>query len=234
MFDWLIRKENPYAVSGLARNKKARQYLRGDLQTLDDELVLRSRYGSAALPLKGLVIQRNRWLGGPIRFTHPDQPGWTLQTPSLKIFDDPNFGGGGRLKARYCVHFAYTRQALKLGLLAALLGFIFVPAFRNTVTGSTVALIPTQDDVYVGEEVYGLMRPGLNRVSDPLVVNDVRQIFGRLTDAVPAPEHHFNFQIDVVLDPAVNAFALPGGHVVVNSGLIRDAERRRTCRRAWP
>jgi predicted Zn-dependent protease len=60
-----------------------------------------------------------------------------------------------------------------------------------------------------------------------LVVRDgaareaVQRIGDRLLTA--APPHPFRFRFEVLQDPTVNAFAVPGGLVVVHAGLVADA-----------
>lgn len=48
-------------------------------------------------------------------------------------------------------------------------------------------------------------------------------LFARLKEALP-PETPYPLTLHVVEDPMVNAFALPGGHVVLMTGLMRDAK----------
>lgn len=58
----------------------------------------------------------------------------------------------------------------------------------------------------------------LPTVSDPAVVDLVRDVGRRLIDSVGAQPFDYEFQ--VVAHPALNAFAVPGGHVWVFSGLV--------------
>ena len=122
--------------------------------------------GTAALPIKGIRIDRNRWLGGPVRFRHASQPDLVLQTTHDRIFADPHFGREGSLRARHRIHFGTLRKAPKLTCLAALIAFIFVPGFRVATVDQATRFIPVKDDIYVGNGVYGLLRIERTRITD--------------------------------------------------------------------
>ena len=227
MFGWLVIAHNPFAVRGKARNASAHQSLRGELSTDDGNLVLSAMNGRVTLPLKGLKISRDRWLSGMIRFSHPQEPEWTLQTAHDSILRDPQLGFDGAVPRRFRLHLASTRRVMKFVCAAALLAFVLVPGVRVAVTDRASSLIPIRNEVDVGNELYGQLAPTFKRVDDPRVIGDVRAVAARLAENLPADDRRYPFQVDVVLDPSVNACALPGGHILVNSGLIletRNAE----------
>src|SRR5690606_30814505 len=58
-------------------------------------------------------------------------------------------------------------------------------------------------------------------LADGPVVDAVRSIGARLL--AHAPEHPFTFEFAVVRDETANAFAAPGGYVVVHTGLLERA-----------
>jgi predicted Zn-dependent protease len=59
-------------------------------------------------------------------------------------------------------------------------------------------------------------------IKDPLVVQAVNEVFGRVVKALPA-DQPYHFAIHPVWDTRENAFALPGGEVLITSALLAAA-----------
>ncbi|MCG3111588.1 MAG: M48 family metallopeptidase [Candidatus Manganitrophus sp. SB1] len=74
-------------------------------------------------------------------------------------------------------------------------------------------------EVKFGDLIYAQTRPGLTLLPEGETTKMIEEIGSRLTQASPYP-----FQWHVADDPTINAFAIPGGHVVVFTGLIEAAE----------
>lgn len=80
-------------------------------------------------------------------------------------------------------------------------------------------LSPAQEQA-LGERLLREVRRSLPLSQDPLLMNYVRSLGQRLVAHVPDGGHsHYRFL--VVEDDAINAFAMPGGVVGVNTGLMR-------------
>ena len=223
MLNWFYIPHDPYAVSGKAFNPAAHTNCRGRMQIDDGQLVVEGRAGRAALPIDGIRAERNRWLGGPIRFTNRDEPEWTLSTRDERILRDPRFTGGRGLLRKSRVHFHYSRRALKLACFAFLLTMIFVPPARQYVTGQAVALIPVENDLVLGDHLYRALQHERGIVDDAAAPPELGVIAARLSQALSEKDRRFAIHVHLAANPSVNAFALPGGHIVVNSGLILEA-----------
>jgi hypothetical protein len=83
----------------------------------------------------------------------------------------------------------------------------------------------TADDVKIGLEAAQQARRELPMLDDSSVDNYIENIGGRLTAAIPSNLQHANFRysFDVVNMKEINAFALPGGPMFVNRGMIEAA-----------
>jgi Zn-dependent protease with chaperone function len=81
------------------------------------------------------------------------------------------------------------------------------------------------DDVRIGLEVAQQARRELPMLDDDTVDNYIENIGGRLTAAIPSNLRHaqFRYTFDVVNMKEINAFALPGGPMFVNRGMIEAA-----------
>ena len=81
-----------------------------------------------------------------------------------------------------------------------------------------VAKIPIKAEVWLGEHFVDSFEANEN---EPL-----RRRLQTLLDNLPAdsPLHNYTFTVQLVKNKEVNALALPGGHIVVFSGLVEQAE----------
>jgi hypothetical protein len=81
------------------------------------------------------------------------------------------------------------------------------------------------DDVKIGLEAAQQARQELPMLDDSTVDNYIENIGGRLAAAIPSNLRHSNFRysFDVVNMKEINAFALPGGPMFVNRGMIEAA-----------
>ena len=115
--------------------------------------------------------------------------------------------------------FRFRRWIAAIGLVVA----GPVPGADLPSLGSSVGgeLSATQEQK-LGERFLGQARKRLDFIQDPEVTSYVRAIGHRV--AAQASFHAYSFRFYVVDDPALNAFAVPGGHIFVHSGLIRTAE----------
>jgi beta-barrel assembly-enhancing protease len=116
-------------------------------------------------------------------------------------------------------------RSLGWGLLA---GLMFLPvvllvvfvASSSRIAGWIADRIPIDQEVAIGRQAFEGMRPQLSLVGTGAAYQTVNAIGARLTKGC-----RFTYEFHVAEDTALNAFALPGGVIVVNTGLI-EATRR--------
>jgi predicted Zn-dependent protease len=110
------------------------------------------------------------------------------------------------------------RQLLLLLLMLA--GFLSGCAINQSdIRGFN--LISLEDEKQLGQKFSAEVEKQQTMVTDPSVQNYVNQLGRRLLTGVQVVEFEYTFK--VVKDNDVNAFAVPGGHIYVNSGLIKAA-----------
>src|SRR5205823_4377293 len=82
-------------------------------------------------------------------------------------------------------------------------------------------LVSDQQEAQLGQQTAAeIDKQGLRYVSDPAVVSYVQGLMNRLAPFAKK-DRNINFDVKVIDDPkTVNAFAIPGGHMYVYSGLI--------------
>lgn len=83
-------------------------------------------------------------------------------------------------------------------------------------------LISLQEEKQLGDKFAAEVEKQRKVVANPAVQGYIDRLGNRLLTGVRAREFDFTFK--VVRDDSVNAFAVPGGHIYVHSGLIKAAE----------
>jgi hypothetical protein len=83
-----------------------------------------------------------------------------------------------------------------------------------------------QEDVKLGQEAAREARQQLPLLRDETVNDYIDRLGARLAAEIPADQRHagFNYTFDVVNVRDINAFALPGGPMFVNRGMIEAAK----------
>src|SRR5262245_62818615 len=83
-----------------------------------------------------------------------------------------------------------------------------------------------QEDIKLGQDAAREARQQLPLLRDQGVHSYVERLGERLVAAIPADQRHagFNYTFDVVNVREINAFALPGGPMFVNRGMIEAAK----------
>lgn len=109
--------------------------------------------------------------------------------------------------------------SLGVGCLALLWGALFV---LDLGVGWAMHRVPPSWEVSLGQTLSEAIAPKDKRVTDPVVRAGVEAIWKRLLDHAEVGE--YEFEIHVVEDETMNAFALPGGQVAVLTGLLEKAE----------
>jgi predicted Zn-dependent protease len=88
--------------------------------------------------------------------------------------------------------------------------------------GGLLALrVPVEWERELGDAVADELAPADALCDDPTLVAAVDGIVRRLTASLPGSP--YEFRVSIVDDTLVNAFAAPGGRIMVMSGLIRSA-----------
>lgn len=82
-------------------------------------------------------------------------------------------------------------------------------------------LFSKEQDVQVGQETAAQVRKQMTMVKDPFLNQYVSNVGKRLANAQEAKDSGFPFTFEVVADPSINAFALPGGPMFINTGLLK-------------
>ena len=95
---------------------------------------------------------------------------------------------------------------------------VLAVSFASSAPAAAVNLFSVQQDVQVGRQAAAQAERQMPILRDAQVTSYVNAIVRRLAAQAPGPD--FPYQAKVVNSAEINAFALPGGYVYVNRGLI--------------
>jgi len=180
------------------------------------------------VPLVKLQIERDEAAEGGIVFCDPDHDDWLIHTPDAAILahgallQQPHT----RNQIRLLQSGKELARRLKItGIFLA--GFavlaLGVSMLMGIIVNSLVARVPVEWEQELGDKVMADLKQKATFVEDAKMQTNLLQAVAPLLRAVPTNALGFKFYL---LDyPLPNAFALPGGHVVVTTSLMRLADR---------
>ncbi len=179
-----------------------------------------------SLPLDGATVRMGGASNRLVFVTHPAYPDWTIFTSERSLLKHPALLGNQtlvvQLKTAQRLHL--WGWATALSVLALIVALPLLLLFRmDWVTGLLVPHVPPAWEAQLGESVLAqyqlthklLPQPEADRLLAPLT-----QPLLKALGPTPYP-----YKFHIANDPSINAFALPGGYIVINSGLILAAEQ---------
>jgi predicted Zn-dependent protease len=181
--------------------------------------------GNVALQLEGLKIS----LGGAndrlIFFTHPLQPDATIHTPDHSVLQHPVLAQhpelihqiGGVRKQKH------VARAVTLSILGAIVvGLLALVACKDLLVKAVANSVPVEWEIKLGDKLFGQIAGAKHFITDTNIEAQLAEITAPLVGAIEDADYPLKFHI--VEDSSLNAFAIPGGHVVIHSGLLLAAD----------
>jgi len=182
--------------------------------------------GEVELPLQGIQLKQGGASGKMFFCRHKDAPGVVIivENPSFpKALEDMGGPSIRRELEGILQERRKTNRQVWLGVAVVLLSlYVLFVGFKALVEQS-VDWIPYSVDETLGDLAQKQMMGSLGvEIKDPVVVEGIDHIVQRITPERSLKEA--SFSVTIVESDQVNAFALPGGHIVVFTGLIAKAE----------
>lgn len=219
--------EKEYEYTGIVMNDELKHGKAYGKITLSDYW-LRFQYegGVIELPLQSMSIRRGGSSNHLIFFEHPSRPGWTIYTPEKSIVKrikkimketaDPDSSRDIKKVKR-----SLTRSKITILIVLAIIAAIIygLVLLRNPITRAIAKSIPVEWEQSLGKGVFEQYTASKTIIDDPVALENLEKITAPLLRSIP--QTRYRFKIYIVQDSTINAFALPGGIVVLNTGLIK-------------
>ncbi len=111
-----------------------------------------------------------------------------------------------------------------LVILLAIFGLVWAVVTLFPVFPERPVLMSVEREEELGDQYIKLVKadPGFSEFSDTMVREGLEQIMDRLTEALPGDR--YTYKLLIFDDNMVNAFALPGGYILVSRGIISFSE----------
>jgi len=191
------------------------------------------RFASADLeltwPRPGLRIARGGFDGSRVALCHPRHAGLTLHVADRRILADPALAQDAVLAAQLR---AVRRSALpgRLAWLAVVLagavvvaGITLLLAGRARLADLAARRVPSAVEALLGQAAFDAVRATTPLVDDAPGQARIEAVAARLAPALGAAPRTLRFH--VAARDELNAFALPGGDVVIHRGLLKALQR---------
>lgn len=190
------------------------------------EVRFESESGEVALPLAGLQLA----LGGAndrlIFLTHPSLPQTTIHTADHSLLDHPVIVGTPALAAQRAK--IRTKKRATTAVLLSVAGVLVLAVVALVLSRAwfvklAAAAVPVSFEISAGDKLFEQMMITKKVVKNAEIDAQLKQITDPLLAGISDRRYPFTFH--VIEDPTLNAFAMPGGHVVLHSGLLLAADR---------
>jgi len=157
-------------------------------------------------------------------FAHPNFRDWSIYTNDLSVTRDPILNSKTEL-ARQLSKIRKGRffnWSVTLGVLAVI---VMIPVMllvsMDFITAVIAKRVPIAWEEDIGEEGFQQYQIEHKLMEGEAFDNSLNNL---TTQLIEKADKKYTFRIYVSNDPILNAFALPGGYIVLNSGLILAAE----------
>jgi Zn-dependent protease with chaperone function len=183
---------------------------------------------SGALPMAGLVIRRGGHNEEQIFFEHPEFPGWSIYSADPALARDPILRTRPEIAKQLRAADKSRRGTplpVKIGLFLLALffgGLVLLWTQKDRIADFIAGKIPVEWEAKFGDQVFAQVASEGKLLTNSVWDGPVSNITSRLLPIVEQSGYDFKFHI--MDDTNFNAFAIPGGHVVINTGLLEASE----------
>jgi Zn-dependent protease with chaperone function len=198
--------------------------LAGSLTATQFSLIFESESFRLELPFNDLQVEADPEDKEKLFFRHPQHPDWEVYTYSREILNQRNLLQRTDLRqqiaeATFAQQGPTKHTKLVLGTLATIVSVLLLCWFANDwVISYIVSQMPAEWEANLGKEVMAEAKKELTFSSDPDRTNYLNEVAQRLVHALPKQPQPYKFYL---LDEAgLNAFAIPGGHILVLDSML--------------
>jgi predicted Zn-dependent protease len=163
-----------------------------------------------------------------IYFWDSANPEWEVFTFDERVLEHPFIAASNNLREQLSNEASKRELSKRLRVLAYVVGTCLLLVWLgqlavSAMVRSLVARIPPEIEQTMGDELIVELQDVMTFLEDSNRVANLVALAAPLTSAMGAQAT--NFQFYIVEEESPNAFALPGGHVVVTTGLLQASDR---------
>jgi beta-barrel assembly-enhancing protease len=190
-------------------------------------LHFKSDLAAIELPLDGLVIRAGGHNSEQIFLQHPQLLDWSVYTSDRSILQDPALRDEISLREQLKALPRSTGLPKWIWVLAAIPVFIIAMLViaatqKDRLVRVLAAKVPIAWEQKLGQELFDQVKSGSRMIDDPEMHRQIATVTTRLLPVLAGSGYDFEFH--VVADTNINAFAIPGGHVVIHTGLLQSVK----------
>jgi beta-barrel assembly-enhancing protease len=183
-----------------------------------------SEAGEVELPYDAMEISFGTRKDPRVTFTSGRQPDCVLVASNEDITRELAFRRNGHLRRQVEAWREQVEGRRRLVLTALFCGvFVGLSALAGVAVEwlmpRLIDRVPVAWEKELGQKVAAEVRKEFKVSGDTNVAAQLTTLVTRLTKALP--KHEYEFRVTLLADPEPNAFALPGGGIFVNMGLLR-------------
>jgi predicted Zn-dependent protease len=220
----VLREDIPTFVAHASHSSLGGQPVDGRIGFDRWHLHFESECGTFQIPISQLQIHKGDGKGEPVYFGDPGQPELSIYTFDNRV-----------LRLRTLLDAAQTRVQLRqirsqseakrnvkitFGFIAGCIVLAVVAtASVRLMVRALVSRIPPKFEQDIGDKYFAELQQEETFIQDTNLQAKVDLAVTPLMVSLPTNRIHFQFHIMEM--PLANAFALPGGHVVVTTGLLK-------------
>lgn len=197
----------------------------GNLKVSDSAIEFVSGEYSVRMPLRGLQLNMGGARQRLVFLSHPDFADWSIYTSDQRLLKHPALQMQTSVQqqvkqSQRVRHLNWAVLILVLSLLV--LAPVMLVMQWGAVTASVAEQVPAEWEEQLGESTFAQYR-----TEHPLLESkDSQEALHLLTDPLISAieSDRYQYKLFIVNNSELNAFALPGGYIVINSGLILAAD----------
>jgi predicted Zn-dependent protease len=173
------------------------------------------------MPVAGLKVTRGGFNNEQLFLEHAAQPGWTLSTSDSSWLTHPELAAQVKtLPKAQATRGLIVASAIIFGMIAALI--ITFLAARDWMVRKIADRIPISWEQSMGGELFKQIKAEGKLVNDPRREKQISIVTAPLVEV--ARKGGYTFEFHILSDTNINAFAVPGGHVFIHTGLLQAVD----------
>jgi predicted Zn-dependent protease len=212
-----------YFAIGLNDSLKDKR-VAGNITFQDNFLLFQTDRDIIKLPYNGVQSNRGGAGNNLIFFSHPSEPEWSIYTSDKSILRDLEIKNNPAFINLYSSRKKELSIISSLILISALLitfsifGFYY---FKEMITYFIASQIPISWEKKLGHTVFNSLTQGKKVYKDKDLIDQLSPITAPLFKATE--KSGYEYEVYIIEDSRVNAFAMPGGIIVIHTELLKTA-----------